>query len=88
MILIGGEPGIAKSTLLLQLPLKMKKILYVSGEESASQIKMRADRLTDIQNHIVFFIPKHLLKNIKGSQKSATRRYDCRFYTDTSISVD
>ena len=49
--LIGGEPGIGKSTLLLQLALKMnKKILYVSGEESASQIKMRADRLTDAQN--------------------------------------
>ncbi len=49
--LIGGEPGIGKSTLLLQLALKMKKkILYVSGEESASQIKMRADRLTDLQN--------------------------------------
>lgn len=51
VILIGGEPGIGKSTLLLQLALKMKKkILYVSGEESTSQIKMRADRLTDIQN--------------------------------------
>ncbi len=49
--LIGGEPGIGKSTLLLQLALKMKKkILYVSGEESASQIKMRADRLSEIQN--------------------------------------
>ena len=49
--LIGGEPGIGKSTLLLQLALKMnKRILYVSGEESASQIKMRADRLTDKQN--------------------------------------
>ncbi|WP_434979988.1 DNA repair protein RadA [Daejeonia sp. YH14] len=49
--LIGGEPGIGKSTLLLQLALKMKKkILYVSGEESAAQIKMRADRLTELQN--------------------------------------
>ncbi|SDE30486.1 DNA repair protein RadA [Riemerella columbipharyngis] len=49
--LIGGEPGIGKSTLLLQLALKMKKkILYVSGEESASQIKMRANRLTELQN--------------------------------------
>ncbi|WP_313027999.1 DNA repair protein RadA [Soonwooa sp.] len=49
--LIGGEPGIGKSTLLLQLALKMrKKVFYVSGEESASQIKMRADRLTDLQN--------------------------------------
>lgn len=47
LILLGGEPGIGKSTLLLQvaLNLKDKKVLYVSGEESASQIKMRADRL-------------------------------------------
>lgn len=45
--LIGGEPGIGKSTLLLQLALSLPQntILYVSGEESAQQIKMRADRL-------------------------------------------
>ncbi len=44
--LIGGEPGIGKSTLLLQLALKLdKKVLYVSGEESESQIKMRAERI-------------------------------------------
>jgi DNA repair protein RadA/Sms len=48
MVLIGGEPGIGKSTLVLQTVLKMseKKILYVSGEESANQLKLRADRLT------------------------------------------
>lgn len=47
LILIGGEPGIGKSTLMLQigLALKMLKVLYVSGEESEQQIKMRADRL-------------------------------------------
>ncbi len=47
LILLGGEPGIGKSTLLLQvaLNLKDKKILYVSGEESAQQIKMRAERI-------------------------------------------
>jgi DNA repair protein RadA/Sms len=46
LILIGGHPGIGKSTLLLQLALQMKgKILYNSGEESAEQIKMRADRI-------------------------------------------
>lgn len=45
--LIGGEPGIGKSTLLLQLALKLqhKKILYISGEESEQQIKMRAERI-------------------------------------------
>jgi DNA repair protein RadA/Sms len=47
IVLIGGEPGIGKSTLLLQVALKMEglKILYVSGEESHQQLKMRADRI-------------------------------------------
>jgi len=46
VVLLGGEPGIGKSTLLLQIALKMKnKVLYVSGEESMTQIKLRADRL-------------------------------------------
>ncbi len=47
LVLIGGEPGIGKSTLMLQLALNMPdtKVLYVSGEESDRQIKMRAERL-------------------------------------------
>ena len=46
MVLLGGEPGIGKSTLLLQLSLKLPyKVLYVSGEESQKQIKMRAERV-------------------------------------------
>ena len=48
LILLGGEPGIGKSTLILQLCDKVKgegQVLYVSGEESAEQIKLRADRL-------------------------------------------
>lgn len=47
IVLIGGEPGIGKSTLLLQLALGLSgiKVLYVSGEESEQQIKMRADRV-------------------------------------------
>jgi len=47
LILVGGEPGIGKSTLLLQVALQMKdqRILYVTGEESAQQIKMRAERV-------------------------------------------
>ena len=48
LVLIGGDPGIGKSTLLLQVSAQLNiaggKVLYVSGEESASQIKMRADR--------------------------------------------
>jgi DNA repair protein RadA/Sms len=48
LILIGGEPGIGKSTLLLQISLALKnKVLYVSGEESQQQIKRRADRIQD-----------------------------------------
>ncbi len=47
IVLLGGEPGIGKSTLLLQVALQMKnqKVLYVSGEESAQQIRLRAERL-------------------------------------------
>jgi DNA repair protein RadA/Sms len=47
LVLFGGEPGIGKSTLMLQLALRMKnlKVLYVSGEESEQQIKMRAERI-------------------------------------------
>lgn len=52
LTLIGGEPGIGKSTLLLQniLSIRNRKILYVSGEESTSQLKMRADRLGKISD--------------------------------------
>ena len=47
LVLFGGEPGIGKSTLLLQLAVREpdKKILYISGEESEQQISMRADRI-------------------------------------------
>lgn len=47
LVLIGGEPGIGKSTLLLQLAIKLRslKVLYVSGEESGKQIRMRAERM-------------------------------------------
>ncbi len=47
LVLLGGEPGIGKSTLVLQTILRLtdKKVLYISGEESARQLKLRADRL-------------------------------------------
>jgi DNA repair protein RadA/Sms len=52
LILLGGEPGIGKSTLLLQISLKLPyKVLYVSGEESQKQIKMRAERITPDSNN-------------------------------------
>lgn len=54
MVLIGGEPGIGKSTLVLQniLSIRSKRILYVSGEESAVQIKMRADRIGRVCDNV------------------------------------
>ena len=57
LTLLGGEPGIGKSTLILQICDKIKgegQVLYVSGEESAQQIKIRADRLGIKNNDIVF----------------------------------
>ena len=58
IVLLGGEPGIGKSTLLLQtmLALHEKKILYVSGEESAHQLKMRAERISPHESHDDFLI--------------------------------
>jgi DNA repair protein RadA/Sms len=68
LVLIGGEPGIGKSTLMLQLALNMPqmKVLYVSGEESERQIKMRAERLLEV-----------------GSQKSEVGS-SCFILTETS----
>ena len=65
LILLGGEPGIGKSTLSLQIALAANglKTLYVSGEESAEQIKMRAARL-GIGNDECLIYPETLLENI------------------------
>ena len=57
LTLLGGEPGIGKSTLILQICDKIKgegKVLYISGEESAEQIKIRADRLKINNDDIIF----------------------------------
>lgn len=55
LVLLGGEPGIGKSTLVLQtvLGLSGKKVLYVSGEESARQLKLRADRLGEAKSELL-----------------------------------
>ena len=65
LVLIGGEPGIGKSTLMLQvgLQLKKQKVLYVSGEESDQQIKMRAERLGNSSKNF-FILTETNTKNI------------------------
>ncbi len=65
MVLIGGEPGIGKSTLVLQntLSIQSRRVLYVSGEESAMQIKMRAERLGR-QSDTVYIVCDTSLENI------------------------
>jgi DNA repair protein RadA/Sms len=65
VVLIGGEPGIGKSTLALQVALGMSnfKVLYISGEESAQQIRMRADRLGK-ENENCYVLCEVSLQNI------------------------
>lgn len=67
MVLIGGEPGVGKSTLVLQnlLSIRTKNILYASGEESAVQLKMRADRLGRGSDNL-FIVCETSLENIFG----------------------
>lgn len=66
VILIGGEPGIGKSTLMLQLALNMpgKRILYISGEESEQQIKMRAERITNTPKADCYILTETSTQNI------------------------
>ncbi len=69
LILIGGQPGIGKSTLLLQTALNMdKKVLYVTGEESEEQIKMRANRVSKEQKN-TFILAENNLNNILKQAK-------------------
>jgi DNA repair protein RadA/Sms len=67
LVLIGGDPGIGKSTLLLQVADKLSEtntlVLYVSGEESERQIKLRGERL-DVTAKNVFLLPETNLENI------------------------
>jgi len=72
LILLGGEPGIGKSTLLLQTALRLnKKVLYVSGEESEEQIKMRADRIFNRENQCYVLTETNTEKIINHAQKLA-----------------
>ncbi len=65
LVLIGGEPGIGKSTLILQVALRMagKRILYVSGEESVNQLKMRAERIGKMESEC-FIVSETSLEQI------------------------
>lgn len=63
LVLIGGDPGIGKSTLLLQLSTQLANqgtVLYVSGEESAEQIKLRSERLGEIDNEFYLYAETNL----------------------------
>ncbi len=71
IILMGGEPGIGKSTLLLQTVLRMtdRRVLYVSGEESERQIKLRADRLSAASSDCLLLCEtrlEHIFTHIKN----------------------
>lgn len=65
IVLLGGEPGIGKSTLVLQslLAFRTRRVLYVSGEESATQIKLRADRIGRSSEN-VYIVCETVLENI------------------------
>ncbi len=65
LVLLGGEPGIGKSTLILQtaLGLRDKTVLYVSGEESARQIKLRADRITQEESGVLV-VCESMIENV------------------------
>ncbi|MCX6030566.1 MAG: DNA repair protein RadA [Chloroflexi bacterium] len=77
VVLISGDPGIGKSTLLLQLCASLAEgggpVLYVSGEESASQIKLRAERLGIVTPHILVLAETHLESIASHIEKTQPR---------------
>lgn len=69
LVLIGGQPGIGKSTLMLQVALQLNaKVLYVSGEESDEQIKMRADRLPEAKSDCYILTETNTTKILQQAQ--------------------
>ena len=63
LVLVGGDPGIGKSTLLLQVCQRLsasRKILYISGEESQTQIKLRANRMGSFTDHMLLLCETNL----------------------------
>lgn len=73
LVLVGGDPGIGKSTLLLQvcrlLSLAGKKVLYISGEESLRQIKLRAQRLGSFNDNLLLLCETNLTDIREAAQK-------------------
>ena len=70
VILLGGQPGIGKSTLMLQIALGMNaKVLYVSGEESEEQIKLRADRIGKVSSECFIFTETNTAKILTQAQQ-------------------
>lgn len=70
IVLIGGQPGIGKSTLMLQIALELPvQVLYVSGEESEEQIKMRADRIGIARPECFIFTQTNVSKILTQAQK-------------------
>lgn len=78
MVLIGGDPGIGKSTLLLQVSQQLAatggKVLYVSGEESAEQIKMRAERLGAVSDEFYLY-PETDMQSIRQAIEQLAPEY-------------
>ncbi len=73
LVLVGGEPGIGKSTLMLQLALNLpQKVLYVSGEESEQQIKLRADRIVHKGSETTFILSETSIEKIFTQVKNVT----------------
>lgn len=69
IVLIGGQPGIGKSTLMLQVALSIKaKVLYVSGEESGEQIKMRANRIGEAKSDCLILTETNVTKILTHAQ--------------------
>ena len=86
IVLLGGEPGIGKSTLTLQTILHLsQRILYVSGEESPHQIRMRAERITkDIPENVIILSEtslehmfEHITEDVDSSPGSVTQVREC-----------
>ena len=71
LVLVGGEPGIGKSTLALQIALRCKgtKVLYVSGEESLKQLKLRSDRMEEHNNEVYLLNETGLEEIVKQAEE-------------------